>query len=367
MSAISDAEIHRGRGAGISPPGRFARTHSETFDDGWDIAEEVSPLKTQVLADESRTILARNESPDIPFSVSINAYRGCEHGCIYCFARPTHNYLDLSAGLDFESKIFAKFDAARLLEKEFRKRRYQPEVIAMSGVTDIYQPIERRLKITRSLLEVFEAYSHPVALITKNQLIRRDIDILARLAGKNLVRAYISVTTLDTDLARRMEPRASTPAQRIAAIRALSAAGIETGVMLAPQIPFVNDHEMESILTAAAEAGATSACYITLRLPWAIKDLFRDWLKRHFPQREEKVFLFIKEMHGGKEYSAEFFSRMRGTGVYAQMLEQRFHATVKRLALKQERSAMTSGLFSPPVEAIYSADNQLRLFRQPFA
>lgn len=363
MSKISDAEIHRGRGAGTSPASRFAKTYSETFDDGWDIPEEVSSLRTQIFPDESRTIFAKNESPDIPFSVSINAYRGCEHGCVYCFARPTHNYLDLSAGFDFESKIFAKYEAPRLLEKEFRKRSYEPQIIAMSGVTDIYQPVERRLKITRRLLEIFEAYNHPVALITKNQLIRRDIDILTRLAEKNLVRAYVSVTSLDPDLARRMEPRASTPAQRIAAIRALAAAGIETGVMLAPQIPFVNDHELEDILTAASGAGARSAGYVTLRLPWAIKELFHDWLKRHFPEREDKVFRQIREMHDGKEYSAEFFKRMRGEGAYAEMLGQRFHIAARRLGLSGERSPMATGLFAPPLEAIYANDDQLRLFQ----
>lgn len=362
MPKISVAEIHRGRGAGTSPASRFAKNQSEYFDDGWDIPEEVSSLRTEVLPDESRTIFAKNESPDIPFSVSINAFRGCEHGCVYCFARPTHNYMDLSAGFDFESKILAKFDAPRLLEKEFRKPKYIPETIAMSGVTDIYQPVERRLKITRGLLEVFEAYSHPVALITKNQLIRRDIDILARLADKNLVRAYISVTTLDAGLARRMEPRASTPSQRLAALKALTEAGIATGVMLAPQIPFVNDHELEAILAAAADAGATSAGYITLRLPWAIKELFHDWLKRHFPEREEKVFGQIRNMHGGAEYNAEFFTRMHGTGAYAEMLRQRFHIAAKRLGLNHESTQMPVSLFFRPAEPIYRDDNQLRLF-----
>lgn len=362
MAAFNKAEVQRGRGAGIAPPSRFDKTGRENFDDGWDIPEEAAALPTQIFPDESRTIFSKNESPDIPFSISVNAYRGCEHGCIYCFARPTHNYFDLSAGFDFESKIFAKFEAARLLEKEFRKTKYIPHTIALSGVTDIYQPVERRLKITRSLLEVCEAYNHPVALITKNALIRRDLDILSRLAEKNLVRAYMSITTLDGNLARRMEPRASTPTQRLAALQALTAAGVETGVMLAPQIPFINDHEVEAILGAAAEAGATSAGYITLRLPWDLKDLFHDWLKRHFPEREEKVFAQIRAMHGGKEYEANFFTRMQGTGQYAEMLGQRFHVAAKRLGLLRERSAMTTALFSRPSDPIYGEGNQLRLF-----
>ncbi|MBX3722103.1 MAG: PA0069 family radical SAM protein [Turneriella sp.] len=362
MAAINEAEIQRGRGAGLQPASRFEKTSRENFDDGWDIPEEETSLRTQIFPDESRTIFAKNESPDIPFSVSVNAYRGCEHGCIYCFARPTHNYFDLSSGLDFESKIFAKFGAARLMEKEFRKPKYIPQTIAMSGVTDIYQPVERRLKITRSLLEVCEAYNHPVALITKNALIRRDIDILSRLAEKNLVRAYVSITSLDGNLARRMEPRASTPSQRLAAVKALTAAGIETGVMLAPQIPFVNDHELEAILAAAAAAGATSAAYITLRLPWDIKQLFHDWLKRHFTEREEKVIAQIRAMHHGKEYEAGFFNRMQGTGQYAEMLGQRFHIAAKRLGLLRERSAMTTALFSRPLQAIYADDGQLSLF-----
>ncbi len=362
MPQINESEIQRGRGAGIQPAGRFAKSRRENFDDGWEQPEEESPLRTQIFPDESKSIFSKNESPDIPFSVSINAYRGCEHGCVYCFARPTHNYFDLSSGFDFESKIFAKFEAARLLEKEFRKPKYIPQTIAMSGVTDIYQPVERRLKITRSLLEVFEAYNHPVALITKNHLIRRDIDILARLAEKNLVRVYMSITSLNGDLARRMEPRASTPGARLAALKALSDTGVETGVMLAPQIPFVNDHEIEAILEAAAEAGATSAGYITLRLPWDIKDLFHDWLKRHFPEREEKVFAQLRAMHGGEEYKAEFFDRMRGTGHYAEMLGQRFHITAKRLGLTREKSPMTTMLFERPTEALFGDETQLRLF-----
>lgn len=362
MIKINQADVQRGRGAGIQPASRFEKTGRESFDDGWDIPEGETSLRTEVFPDESRTIFSKNESPDIPFSVSINVYRGCEHGCIYCFARPTHNYFDLSSGLDFESKIFAKFGAAHLLEEEFRKPKYIPHTIAMSGVTDIYQPVERPLCITRRLLEVFEAYNHPVALITKNALIRRDLDILARLAEKNLVRAYISITTLDGSLARRMEPRASTPTARLAALKALSEAGVETGVMLAPQIPFINDHEVEAILEAAAEAGARSAGYITLRLPWALKELFHDWLRRHFPDREERVFAQIRAMHDGKEYDAAFFSRMRGTGKYAEMLGQRFHIKAKKLGLLKESSPMTTALFSRPAGPIYGDGSQLRLF-----
>lgn len=362
MAGLGKAEVFKGRGAGIQPASRFEKTGRETFDDGWDIPEDQVSFKTQIFPDESRTIFSKNESPDIPFSVSINAYRGCEHGCVYCFARPTHNYFDLSSGLDFETKIFAKFEAARLLEKEFRKPKYIPRTIALSGVTDVYQPVERRLKLTRSLLEVFEAYNHPVALITKNALIRRDLDILSRLAEKNLVRAYMSITTLDGNLARRMEPRASTPAARLAALKALSDAGVETGVMLAPQIPFINDHEVEAILAAAAASGAVSAGYITLRLPWSLKELFHDWLKRHFPDREEKVFNQLRAMHGGEDYKPEFFDRMRGTGKYAEMLGLRFHIAAKKLNLNAGRSGMTTGLFAVPAVALSCDDDQLRLF-----
>lgn len=358
----ADSKRHRGRGAGVSPPGRFARTQREGFDDGWGLPEEQQVLKTQVFADDSKTILAHNESPDIPFHVSINPYRGCEHGCVYCFARPTHEYLEFSAGLDFESRIFAKHDAAQLLEREFRRPRYRPETIALSGVTDIYQPVERKLGITRSLLEVFRRYRHPVALITKSRGILRDADILRELAADDLVRVYLSITTLDAGLARRMEPRAATPAARLAALSQLSAAGIQTGVMLAPQIPFINDHEIEAILAAAKDAGATTAGFITLRLPWSLQEIFTDWLGREFPDRVEKVLGQLKSMHGGNVYRAEFFSRMRGEGPYAEMLARRFAIAAKRHGYRPRHGDMTTRLFCIPAEPMFSRGAQLRLF-----
>lgn len=352
----------RGRGAAISPAGRFVTTQRDAFDDGWQIHEEESTLKTQVFADETKTILSRNESPDIPFNISVNAYRGCEHGCVYCFARPTHEYFDLSAGLDFESRIFAKHRAAELLEREFRKPPYVPETIAMSGVTDIYQPVERQLKITRSLLEVFRNYRHPVALITKSRGVLRDIDLLQHLAADDLVRVYISITTLDPVLARRMEPRAATPKARLEALSQLSAAGIKTGVMLAPQIPFINDHEIEAILSQARQAGAATAGFITLRLPWSLKEIFSDWLTRFFPERAEKVLGQLKAMHGGDVYKADFFSRMRGEGPYAAMLAQRFAVAAQKNGFMPRHADMNTRLFRVPAEPMYSGDAQLRLF-----
>ncbi|MFO1470504.1 MAG: PA0069 family radical SAM protein [Turneriella sp.] len=362
MEAQHGSQKLRSRGAAISPAGRFAKTQRVLFDDGWEIHEEGSTLKTQVFADESKTILSRNESPDIPFNISVNAYRGCEHGCVYCFARPTHEYFDLSAGLDFESRIFAKHRAAELLEREFRKPRYVPETIAMSGVTDIYQPVERQLRITRSLLDVFRIYRHPVALITKSRGVLRDIDLLRDLAEDDLVRVYISITTLDSELARRMEPRAATPAARLEALSQLSAAGIQTGVMLAPQIPFINDHEIEAILARARQAGAATAGFITLRLPWSLKEIFSDWLTRHFPERAEKVLGQLKAMHGGQEYKAEFFSRMRGEGPYAEMLARRFAVAAQKNGFMPRHADMNTRLFRAPAEPIHSGVAQLRLF-----
>lgn len=362
MKHAARNEKSPGRGAGVSPVGRFAKTQRAAFDDGWEIHEQEPKIQTQVFADDTKTILSRNESPDIPFNISINPYRGCEHGCVYCFARPTHEYLELSAGLDFESRIFAKHRAAELLERELRRPRYVPETIALSGVTDIYQPVERRLKITRSLLEVFRQYRHPVALITKSRGVLRDADLLRDLAADDLVRVYISITTLDAGLARRMEPRAATPSARLEALSQLSAAGIKTGVMLAPQIPFVNDHEIEAILAAAREAGATTAGFITLRLPWSLKPVFSEWLTRHFSDRAEKVLNQLKAMHGGQEYKAEFFSRMRGEGPYAEMLAQRFAVAAKRNGFAPRHADMNNRLFRVPAEPMHSSDTQLRLF-----
>ncbi len=297
-----------------------------------EVEERSHPL-TQLIADRTQSILASNDSPDVPFSFSINPYRGCEHGCIYCFARPTHEYLGMSAGLDFETKILVKHDAPGLLRKELSGKKWVPQVVACSGVTDCYQPIERKLEITRRCLEVFLDFRNPVALITKNHLITRDIDLLVELNRFRCVRAFVSVTTLDAEVARVMEPRTSSPRRRLEAIGELSRAGIPVGVMVAPVVPAITDHEMPLILKAAAEAGARSAGFVTLRLPYAIKDLFTVWLEEHFPERKEKVLNRIRELRGGKLNDPNFSSRMRGEGVWAEQFGQVFRKTVERLGM----------------------------------
>jgi DNA repair photolyase len=347
----------KGRGAVSNRVGRFEPHEREAVDDGWGGAEseeDLPPLRTSVAIDATRTIIARNDSPDIPFDQSINPYRGCEHGCVYCFARPTHAYLGLSPGLDFETKLLMKPDAAALLEKELRHPKYQPRIIAMGTNTDPYQPLERTKRITRSILEVLSAFNHPVGIVTKSALITRDIDILAPMAAKRLAHAYVSVTTLDSELARKMEPRASTPAKRIEAIRQLAAAGIPTGVMAAPMIPVLNDHEMEKILETAAAAGATSAGYVMLRLPLEIKDLFIEWLDTHAPGKAKHVLELIRGARGGERlYEATFGERMRGTGPYAELLAKRFKLARQRLNLDgyRERWSFDFSLFSPPPKA----------------
>ncbi|MEQ6341458.1 MAG: PA0069 family radical SAM protein [Gammaproteobacteria bacterium] len=349
----------KGRGAVSNDDGRYeAHTHV-AIDDGWgSLDEEPRALKTTVTNEAARTIISRNASPDVPFDRSINPYRGCEHGCIYCFARPTHAYQGLSPGRDFESRLFAKPDAARLLAEELRKPNYDCQVIALGANTDCYQPIERERRITRSVLEVLAAHQHPVAIVTKSALVERDIDILASMAKKNLVTVYVSVTTLDRSLARRMEPRAAAPQRRIETIRALHAAGIPTGVLTAPVIPALNDHEMEAILKAANEAGARWAGYVFLRLPLEIKDLFKEWLTVHAPLRAEHVMSLIRQARDGKEYDANFGTRMRGTGIYADMIDNRFHLACKRLGLNQERLRLDTRQFCVPVRG----GDQLTLF-----
>lgn len=353
----------KGRGAIRNESGRFEKFARIAVSDGWDsVSEEEFPdenrPRTEIRTDSSRSIVSHNQSPDIPFSSSINPYKGCEHGCIYCFARPTHAYLGLSPGLDFETKIFAKPDAAMLLDKTFRARNYRPSVIAMGANTDPYQPAERSLRITRAVLEVLERFGHPVGIVTKSALVTRDIDILARLAKRRLVAVSLSVTTLDRELARVMEPRASTPPRRLEAIRLLSEAGIPTGVMAAPMIPALNDHELEAILQAAATAGATSAGYVLLRLPLEIKDLFADWLETHRPDRARHVLSLVRDTRGGALYTAEFGTRMRGDGPYARLIGERFRAAVARLGLNRDRWALDLGQFRvPPPET-----GQLSLF-----
>jgi len=343
-----ETDRRRGRGAGLNPSGRFEDQRREQFDDGWQSLEELEPFKTEVQIEKPKTAITRNDSPDIPFDRSVNPYRGCEHGCIYCFARPTHSYMGLSAGLDFEARLFAKPDAPRLLERELSKPGYKVKPIAIGTNTDPYQPIEREWRIMRQLLEVLEKANHPVMIVTKSALVTRDIDILAKMAAKGLAKVAISVTTLDRKLARLMEPRASTPSRRLEAVRQLTDAGIPTGVLASPLIPALNDHALERILDAAQAAGAVSASYILLRLPLEVSPLFRDWLLRHYPDRYRHVMSLIKSMRGGKDYDAEFGKRMKGEGPYAWQISRRFEMATKRLGLARRGVALRDDLFVRP-------------------
>ena len=350
--------VHKGRGALSNETSRYDTEKRIRTTDGWEAevaaaAEDdaLPPLRTTLTRDATRTIIARNSSPDIGFDRSINPYRGCEHGCIYCFARPTHAYLGLSPGLDFETKILFKPEAAKLLTAELAAPKYKCAVMAMGTNTDPYQPVERELKVTRQILRVLSDFNHPVGIVTKNHLVTRDIDILADMARRNLAEVFLSVTTLDRDLARAMEPRASTPQRRLDAIRALATAGIPVGVMTAPMIPGLNDHEMETILDAAVDAGALRAGYVPLRLPLEIKELFEEWLKTHRPDRTERVLSLIRQMRGGQLYDAEFGSRMRGEGPLALLLSQRFAAAVKRLGLNRLGNRLDTAAFHVPESA----------------
>ena len=335
----------RGRAAGLNPSGRFEPVSRHVFDDGWNSLEELPPFKTEVQIEKPRTIITRNESPDISFDRSINPYRGCEHGCVYCFARPTHSYMGMSPGLDFESKLFAKPDAARLLDKELSKEGYQPRTIAIGTNTDPYQPIEKKYRIMREVLEVLEARGHPVGIVTKSALVTRDIDILSRMAERGLAKVALSVTSLDRMLARTMEPRASTPTKRLEAIRALSEAGIPASVMVAPIIPGLNDHEIERIIDSAANAGVREAGYVILRLPLEVSPIFKDWLLRHYPDRYRHVMSLIRSMRDGKDYDAEWGKRMKGSGPYAWQIGRRFEIAAKKHGLNQERTRLRTDLF----------------------
>ena len=343
-----DRERRRGRGAQSNAAGRYEPHAREGFDDGWQSLEDLPPFQTTVALDTARKVITRNDSPDIPFDRSINPYRGCEHGCIYCFARPTHAYLGLSPGLDFESKLFAKPDAHELLERELAAPNYSPRTIAIGTNTDPYQPIERRYEVMRRILTVLERVGHPVGIVTKSALVTRDIDILSRMASRNLVKVAISVTTLDAKLARVTEPRAPTPARRLAALRELGEAGIPTRVMVAPVVPAINDADIERILDAAAAAGVTGAGYVLLRLPLEVRDLFREWLRANFPDREKHVFTLIRQMRGGKDYDAKWGERMTGAGPYAEMIRKRFETACARLGLNKKQLALTTEHFKPP-------------------
>ncbi|MDQ0316543.1 PA0069 family radical SAM protein [Amorphus orientalis] len=344
-----DSDRRRCRGAAVNPSGRFEPTALEAFDDGWESLGDLPALKTDVRLETPRSVITRNESPDIGFDRSINPYRGCEHGCVYCFARPSHAYLGLSPGLDFETRLTAKPDAAAVLERELASPRYQPKTIALGTNTDPYQPIEKEHRITRSILEVLERTNHPVGIVTKSAMVVRDIDILQRMAEKGLARVAISITTLDRKLARAMEPRAATPERRIAAVEALSAAGIPTSVMVAPIIPALNDGEIETILERAAAAGAREAGYVLLRLPLEVSDVFKDWLLRHYPDRYRRVLSIIREMRGGKDYDSTFGTRMKGEGPYAWTLGRRFELAAKRNKINVERQRLRTDLFVKPL------------------
>ncbi|HEY4142672.1 MAG TPA: PA0069 family radical SAM protein [Pseudolabrys sp.] len=348
LGVAVDYERRRGRGAQSNASGRYEPVARVAFDDGWRTLDELPPFKTTVQTDATRKIITRNESPDIGFDRSINPYRGCEHGCVYCFARPTHAYLGMSPGLDFESKLFVKPEAAELLEKELASPNYSPKVIAIGTNTDPYQPIERKYQVMRRILEVLDRAGHPVGIVTKSALVLRDLDILARMAERNLAKVALSVTTLDADLARRMEPRAATPMRRLETLRRLSQAGVPTTVMVAPIIPALNDSEIERILEAAHTAGVKEAGYVLLRLPLEVRDLFNEWLKANYPDRANHVFKLIRDMRGGKDYDSEWGKRMKGTGPYAWMLGRRFEIACEKLGLNVAKRHLTTEHFRAP-------------------
>jgi DNA repair photolyase len=348
----------RGRAASTNPPGRFEPVQRADFDDGWGSLDELPPFRTEITHETARSVITRNESPDIAFDRSINPYRGCEHGCVYCFARPTHAYLGLSPGLDFESRLFVKDAAAAVLRRELSAPRYQPQVLAIGTNTDPYQPIEREHRVMRGVLEVLAEANHPVAIVTKSALVLRDLDLLAPMAAKGLAKVALSVTTLDRDLARAMEPRAAAPHRRLEAIEKLTAAGVPTAVMVAPVIPGLTDPEMETILTRAHAAGAREAGYILLRLPLETQDLFANWLLEHYPDRYRKVLSLLRSARDGKLYDSAWGKRMTGTGPYAWMIGRRFEQACDKIGFGKGRTRLRSDLFTPPA----GGARQLSLF-----
>jgi DNA repair photolyase len=356
--ALVEAERRRGRGALTKRSGRFEKESREEIDDGWGALESLDALKTNMHVEKPRTIITRNDSPDISFDRSINPYRGCEHGCVYCFARPTHAYMGLSPGLDFETELFVKEGAAQLLERELSAPAYTPRVIAIGTNTDPYQPAERRHRVMRGVLEVLARTRHPVAIVTKSALVLRDLDLLAPMAREGLAKVAFSVTTLDPGLARVMEPRAATPERRLDAMEKLAAAGVPVAVMTAPVIPAVNDDEMESILARAHAAGAREAGYILLRLPLEVRDLFAEWLVAHFPDKARRALSLVRSTRGGKAYDATFGKRMTGDGPYAWMIGRRFEIAAKRLGFSQSPTRLRVDLFERPRRG----EQQLSLF-----
>lgn len=360
----AESATPKGRGTTWALEHRFSAQHAEPWDDGWgtldqQASEELVPPQTRIVEERARSILTSNDSPDIAFDLSINPYRGCEHGCVYCFARPTHSYLNLSPGIDFETRIIAKVNAAERLREAFASRNYEPLMLNIGSATDAYQPVERRLRITRSVIEVLSEWQHPFSLVTKSAGVERDLDLIAPMAAQRLAAVYVSVTTLDPALARILEPRAAAPQRRLRTIRALAEAGVPVGVSVSPVIPFVNEPELERILEAAAEAGAKSAFSIVLRLPWEVNPIFQDWLSRHYPLRAERVMARVREMRGGRDYDARFGSRMTGDGVWAKLLRQRFEKACARLGLNRERHGLDLTRFRPPAAAQTPAQGSL--------
>lgn len=355
------SERMKGRGTPMRVDARYLEYSREAADDGWERPEPERRVQTRVTAEHPRTIITRNRSPDIPFEASINPYRGCEHGCIYCYARPTHAYLDLSPGIDFESRLFAKPDAAALLRHELSRPGYRCTPIALGANTDPYQPIEREWRITRSIIEVLAACNHPLTIVTKSWLVERDLDLLAPMAERGLVKVYVSVTGMDRSLARVLEPRASPPERRIQTLARLHEAGVPAGVLFAPVIPFINDQFLEAVLEACADAGAESAGYVVLRLPLEINQLFRDWLETHYPLKARRVMHAIQDLRDGRDNDAAFFSRQRGTGAFAALLRARFEKAGRRLGFKSDDRMLDTTRFRAPVEG----PRQRGLFDEP--
>lgn len=345
----------KGRGAGDNLPHRFTTTEREADGDALDAlardGEALPPLTTEVTFETARSILSYNDSPDLGFDRAINPYRGCEHGCVYCYARPTHSYLNLSPGLDFETKLVAKPNAAEMLRRELGARGYAPQVVVLGAATDAYQPVERELRITRQIVEVLAQARHPLSIVTKGSLVERDLDLLVPMAADGLVAVAVSITTLDHELSRKLEPRAASPARRLRTVQTLARAGVPTVVNFAPVIPFINEPELEQVLTAARDAGAVGGFYTVLRLPWEVNPLFQQWLADHLPLRAERVMARVREMRGGRDYDADFKTRMKGEGLWAKLIRDRFDKTCARLGLSRQAPALRTDLFQPPAPA----------------
>jgi DNA repair photolyase len=342
----------KGRGSATRMAHRFEKVARQPYDDGWGTLEEAdadaaTPLQTEVMLEDARSAITRNDSPDIFFDYSINPYRGCEHGCIYCYARPTHSYLNLSPGLDFETKIIAKRNIAEVLRADLAKRSYLPRLLNIGSATDCYQPVERELRLTRGVIEILQQARHPFSLVTKSSGVERDLDLIVPMAADRLAAVYVTITTLDGELARKLEPRAAAPHRRLRTIATLAAHGIPVGVSVAPQIPFVND-DMEQVLEAAWQAGARSAFYTVLRLPWEVAPIFKEWLALHYPQRAARIMARIHEMRGGQDYDSDFATRMKGSGLWAELIAQRFEKTCQRLGFNRQRVELDLGRFRPP-------------------